>query len=692
MAGKRKIVKEKNPFDLLLPEMLFGIYCLTWMEPALEGKERSYRNAAEAALDLERGKIRVFTPIRLPYKGQVKNLAVFQGDSQDILGCPEINWKGIKTGLATTPGRLLFNEILPKALPFINGLFKKRGIVNLLNILSWTTGSGLGSLDMGSIQELLDRHTPRPEFDFNIEKIVSKSQRAVIEKALRKRISVTTAHFLHREHRPVEKQAELEGHFSWALELWLRQALDRLRETRYNTGWPHPTWIIRDSGIVDLFDMEGLARLLGIGMGENASLRARPVQISLAGAKTPLARRARRKGLPLTAEKYLREILSPVTVSEPDCRTARSVKLETSFYHYPRVPLGERIWGHCLAKDMPYPDHRRLPVARSGEWLETGRMKSVTEAGIQSARVRSPLACDSRSGICSRCAGLDPWTGLPFKAGDPLGESALSAIRSLSALLNPSPRRLPVIEMNDSLERAQAPTAGRVVFSKVIAAGGGERRILSYSGHLRILGPDGRVLAVHAVPHGAWLHVRNGEQVDTGKLLWEADFFRGASILSHDSGTVEFIRGASIKMERDEDTGRIFHRVRESGNEGESEVPCLRLKNNRQGKRSITVSFPPGSKIRVIPGQEVRKGDLLASIDLSYDLGAPWGFTELLPEILRGKRSDDFDRRWNLRPDQNLAKSKQALNTLCEIFAGLPIPGQFLELLLRQLLRNPMKR
>src|SRR4029078_2342761 len=79
----------------------------------------------DVVLALEAGEVETLSAIRLRYTGDLRDLTTAR-DSQDLIDAPmpAVNHQVIHT----TVGRVLFNNALPKEMPFINGLLKKKGL------------------------------------------------------------------------------------------------------------------------------------------------------------------------------------------------------------------------------------------------------------------------------------------------------------------------------------------------------------------------------------------------------------------------------------------------------------------------------------------------------------------------------------------------------------------------------------
>src|SRR6187399_1644947 len=113
-----------QPIAVPSQDIVLGCYYLTKSKTNAKGEGRAFGNVDDVLLGLEAGELETLTPIRLRYTGRLVDLTVAR-DSQDLLDAAEqqVDHRIINT----TVGRVIFNEALPKEMPFINGLLKKKG-------------------------------------------------------------------------------------------------------------------------------------------------------------------------------------------------------------------------------------------------------------------------------------------------------------------------------------------------------------------------------------------------------------------------------------------------------------------------------------------------------------------------------------------------------------------------------------
>ncbi|HEV2490234.1 MAG TPA: DNA-directed RNA polymerase subunit beta', partial [Candidatus Acidoferrales bacterium] len=130
MLSSHIILSPANGLPLAVPtqDMVLGIYYLTKAKPGAKGEGRAFGHTEEVVLALESGEVELLTPIRLRYEGEMIDLAAAY-DDQDVPHAESVTLK--RQFINTTVGRVIFNDHLPKEMPFINGLIKKKGVQQL---------------------------------------------------------------------------------------------------------------------------------------------------------------------------------------------------------------------------------------------------------------------------------------------------------------------------------------------------------------------------------------------------------------------------------------------------------------------------------------------------------------------------------------------------------------------------------
>ena len=131
MMSSNNVLSPANGAPIAVPsqDIVLGCYYLTKAKSGAKGEGRAFGNSDDVVLALEAGELETLTPIRLRFTGMLQDLTTAR-DDQDVLHTDAHEVKG--KIINTTVGRVLFNESLPKGMPYVNGLLKKKGLQQLV--------------------------------------------------------------------------------------------------------------------------------------------------------------------------------------------------------------------------------------------------------------------------------------------------------------------------------------------------------------------------------------------------------------------------------------------------------------------------------------------------------------------------------------------------------------------------------
>ncbi len=591
-------------------EIALGLYYLTKMVHGNRENLKTFSSAKEAHMAYEYGRIDLHEAVRVRIDGEL---------------------------LTTTVGRVIFNEITPDSMPFINELIDDKGIRKV-------------SSEVHSRSRCRNRRTT----DF-----LDDLKRLGYDYATRSGISIAVSDVVV----PEAKDDLITGAMDEVEKILQQHAIGAITEgERYNKVidvWQHTTnriaqamigtfekaedgfnsiWIMKDSGargnddqIKQLGGMRGLMnkpqkKLTG-AIGE---IIETPIISSLKEGLTVLeyfiSTHGSRKGLADTALKtaeagYLTrrmvDVSQDVIISEADCGTILGIDMEALKEGEEVVePLSDRIVGRTVLDDV-YDPISGERIVEAGVLLDENLADKIADAGIESVPVRSVLTCESRKGVCIACYGRNPATGQPVDIGEAVGVIAAQSVGEPGTQL--TLRTFHIGGTSSRIaEQAEigAKRAGKVFFKHLEAVPRTEDSwvVVGRNGELEVRDDQGRVRGGHYhVPHGALLRVREGQEVEEDQALYEWDPYNNV-IISPNAGKVQFVdlvEGVTYREEIDENTSIaglvvIEHRDRTLS-------PRI-VVGNENGDELGNYIIPLGARLVVRDGDRVEAGDTLAKI------------------------------------------------------------------------------
>ena len=346
-----------------------------------------------------------------------------------------------------------------------------------------------------------------------------------------------------------------------------------------------------------------------------------------------------RKGLADTALKtansgYLTRRLVDVTqdlvVIEDNCGTTDGFVMKAVVQGGDVIePLRDRILGRVTAEDVVDPI-TNATLVESGTILTEALVNEIDNSGVDEVKVRTPITCKTRYGLCAKCYGRDLARGKVVNTGEAVGVIAAQSIGEPGTQLT-----MRTFHIGGAASRAAAATQvesksnGTARFSsqmRYVANNKGELIVIGRSCEVVIHDDVGRERERHKVPYGATLMVRDGEVITAGHVLATWDPHTRPMITEH-SGRVRFENieeGVTVAKQTDEVTGLSTLVVidgKRRGSQARVLRPAVRLldENGEEihapgSDTPVTMAFPIGAIITVREGQEIGKGDVLARI------------------------------------------------------------------------------
>jgi DNA-directed RNA polymerase subunit beta' len=345
-----------------------------------------------------------------------------------------------------------------------------------------------------------------------------------------------------------------------------------------------------------------------------------------------------RKGLADTALKtansgYLTRRLVDVTqdlvITENDCGTSngRAIKALVEGGEVIEA-LRERILGRVVSVDVVNPETGETLFA-SGQLLDEDMVDSIEALGIDEVRVRTPLTCETRYGLCTKCYGRDLGRGGLINVGEAVGVIAAQSIGEPGTQLT-----MRTFHIGGAASRTvvasqvEGKSNGIIKYSanmRTVATARGELIVVARSGEIMVTDDHGRERERHKVPYGAVLTEREGVQVKAGQVLatWDP---HTRPIITEYAGQARFENveeGVTVAKQIDEVTGLSTLVVIDPkrATSGKGLRPLVRLLDAAGNEikiagtdTAISVTFQVGSIITVEDGQDVGVGDVLARI------------------------------------------------------------------------------
>ena len=494
---------------------------------------RVYSDDGEARLAYDEGELDLHVPILVRRSVEVDG---------------ELRHKLVRT----TVGRLIFNEGIPQDLGFVDRTDPEAMFDPEINFI--TGKKQLGKIIDKCITKhgftvsagVLDTIKARGyKFSTRGALTVSISDMTVPEKK-KELIAATEKEIVKIERQYKRGFLTNDERYRLVVEAWEKTTKDVTDALMAGLDRYNPIWMMADSGargstaqIRQLAGMRGLmadtsGRTIEIPIKANfrEGLSVLEYFISSRGARKGLADTALRTADSGYLTRRLVDVSQEVIIREHDCGTHDGILVSEIVENGQVIEtFGERLKGRYPVEDIVDPqtgevliDHDTMMTADDAELLEAH--------GIHEVMIRSVLTCEARSGVCSKCYGINLAIGEPVGEGEAVGIIAAQSIGEPGTQLTMRtfhtggvaggditqglPRVEELFEGRRPKKMAQlAEISGKVTMEDAKRGG---------MVNVTITADDGEVVS-YALAHNSGLRVKDGDTVQKGDMLTDGALY-----------------------------------------------------------------------------------------------------------------------------------------------------------------------
>ena len=563
----------------------------------------------------------------------------------------------------TTVGRALLSEILPEGMSFkeLNITLKKKEIAKLINRCFRKCGLRATVMFADKLKDNGYRLSTRAGISICVGDMAVPAQKEQLVRAAEQEVKEIEAQYtsgLVTQGERYNKVVDIWGRTAdqvgkvMMTELSTEPTIDRhgkkVRQESFNS-----VYMMADSGARgSAAQIRQLAGMRGLMAKPDGSIIETPITANFREGLNVLqyfiSTHGARKGLADTALKtansgYLTRRLVDVTqdlvVVEDDCGTDHGVEMRALVEGGEVIQaLRDRVLGRVTALDVENPDTNEV-VIPAGTLIDEDYCDLIDKLGIDMIKVRTPLTCETRYGLCAKCYGRDLGRGTLVNAGESVGVIAAQSIGEPGTQLT-----MRTFHIGGAASRAavassvEAKSAGVVAYSpsmRYVRSAKGDLVVISRSREI-VITENGRERERHKVPYGATLLVMPEQEIKAGQMLANWDPMT-RPIITEYAGKIKFenvIENVTVMNQVDEVTGLtslvVIDPKRSSttakaakGKASTSGVlrPLVHLldENGNEVKipgtdHAVTIQLPVGAFVVVRDEQEIGMGEVLARI------------------------------------------------------------------------------
>ncbi len=616
-----------RPIAVPSQDMVLGCYYLTKARDGRQGEGKIFADFDDVLAAYEAGYVNIHAKIKVRYSGELIDLSALR-DTQDIESA-EVQMVE-KQLIETTPGRIIFNNAMKGTLPFVNGLFKKKGLSNLVYFAYSRAGREETIRLLDEIKRTGFRYATMGGISFGMDDIIVPDAKRRIMETAPNDVMEVERQYQAGEIEASERYNRVVTIWSDVTEEVASEMLTELEHVNETGEFMNPIYIMADSGArgshAQIRQLAGMRGLMAKPSGEiietpitanfKEGLSVLQYFVSTHGARKGLADTALKTADSGYLTRRLVDVGQDVIVRSNDCGTLDGIWI-TALEEQGEVieSLRDRIIGRVALDDINDPYSDELIIPAGSEITEELAMK-VEAAGIERVRIRSVLTCESRVGVCQKCYGRNLSTGKLVKLGEAVGIVAAQSIGEPGTQLT-----MRTFHVGGTASRVseqsfhESKRDGQIRFVNLdyVKADDGNLVVISRKGYIALLDDQGSEREKYKVVTGTRLFVKDGQKVEKYAKIAEWDPFSFV-IVSDRKGHVEFrdvVEGLTMMEEVDEATG--FSRMKIMECPDEKRQPMIIL---RDEEREIVGKYPlpTDSIITVEEGEPIGPGRTLAKI------------------------------------------------------------------------------
>ena len=627
MLGSHNILNPANGAPITVPsqDMVLGLYYMTKprktdKQKTIIGQGLTFYSSEEVRIAYNEGKAELNAVIKV--RATIKE--------EDEL---------VTKIIETTIGRVLFNDVVPDTVGYVNETLTKKALRNIIGKILKETDIPTTAKFLDDMKLLGYKMAFKGGLSFSLGDIIVPDQKDnMIESAKNQVSSITDSYnmgLITNNER-----------YNQVIDVWTKtnselteHAMNRLINDQQGFN---SVYMMLDSGargskeqIRQLSGMRGLMAKPQKSGSSGGAIIENPITsnfkeglsileyfISTHGARKGLADTALKTADAGYLTRRLVDVAQDVIVSEVDCGTLRGLECTALKKNEEIVEtLAERIIGRTSLHDVVHPLTNELIVS-SAEEITEEIAKNIEESPIEMVEIRSALTCETKRGICAKCYGRNLATNRMAGEGDTVGVVAAQSIGEPGTQLTLRTFHVGGTASNTAEEsKISAKFDGVLEIEELRTVTGPDADgkdsiiVIGRTAEMKLVDPKtGVTLATNNIPYGSTMFAKDGDKLKKGHVICEWDPYN-AVILSETTGKVEFEnleQGITYRVEIDEQTG--FQEKVISETRDKKMIPTILVKSSGKKGQVKSYNLPVGAHIVVNEGDKLEPGTIIAKL------------------------------------------------------------------------------
>jgi len=424
MLSSKNLLKPADGEPIISPskDMVLGVYYLTMnMEKSFTGKEQVFSNMDEVELAYQLNKVDERTMIRLKVDTWFDDNGTRLSEAESRI-------------INTSVGRVLFNWILPPEIQFINEELEKGGVKTLIKTIYDLSGDAVTTEVVDRIKDIGFKYAMLSGTTISVADITIPDEKKSIIKESELHVEEVQKSFRRGRLTDQERNERV-------IEIWQNTTKEVAKAVKNNMDPMGNLSMMANSGatkggfnaISQLAGMRGLmadpaGRIIRLPIRSNfrEGLTVLEYFISTHGARKGLADTALRTADAGYLTRRLVDVAQDMIINDIDCETLYGIVIHRSD-DIAGQSMDERLIGRTAAENIIDPKTGEIIIERN-EMIDRTTIKKINDAKLEDIKIRSPLTCELKHGLCQKCYGLDLGRGKLVEKGAAVGTIAAQSI------------------------------------------------------------------------------------------------------------------------------------------------------------------------------------------------------------------------------------------------------------------------
>ena len=622
MMSTNNVLSPANGKPIINPsqDIVLGLYWMTRVRPGALGTGKVFGNLDEVLYAFDAGVVELQSQIKARLRGKVEETSV---------------------------GRAILADIVPREVPleYFNKVMNKKAIAELIDVSFRRAGAKATVILADKLMTLGFKYSTLAGISICVDDLLSPASKGQLIQDAENQVRDIRDQYDEglitdgeRYNKVVDLWAQCGDKIAKEMMKQIETESFVVNGQKIEGASFNPIYVMADSGArgstAQIRQLAGMRGLMAKPSGEiietpitanfREGLSVLQYFISTHGARKGLADTALKTANSGYLTRRLVDVAQDIVVSELDCGTTDGMDVSPLLEGGEVIqPLGDRILGRTALEDIrdPFTDE---VICQANEEINESIVKKIEEVGLEMVKIRSPLTCKSRRGVCVKCYGRDLSRGNTVNLGEAVGIIAAQSIGEPGTQLT-----MRTFHLGGTASRAVEQSVhtiryeGKLKFQDVVFVENknGKLTVMNRNGEIAVIDSSGRERERFKIVYGSILGFREGDTVKKGDVLAEWDPYSNP-IVADVSGRIQFQdieEGVTMTEQVDPVTGFATKVITESKSSDikptvfivDEDGNPLQMANRNIPARYI---IPVGAQLLVTDGSEIHSGDVVAKI------------------------------------------------------------------------------